>query len=78
MCCIIPSINSYIPGLPNGKSAGKMCIHLDPITFKCAIWETETYPKFCRNFQAEVDVCGQTQEEAKELLTNLEYLTQPD
>jgi len=77
MCCIVPSFHSPIPGLPNGKPSGQMCLHLDPGTFKCAIWETEKYPKFCREFKPALDVCGHSQEEAKKLLTTLESATKP-
>jgi Fe-S-cluster containining protein len=28
-CCIAPSISSSIPGMPNGKPAGVVCVHLD-------------------------------------------------
>jgi hypothetical protein len=77
MCCIIPSINSPIPGMPNGKPAGTMCVNLDPVTFRCNIWGTDQYPKFCRQFAPTPDVCGQSQDEARELLRILEEVTKP-
>lgn len=78
MCCIAPSINSRIPGMPYGKPAGQACIHLDLSTFKCNIWGTKQYPKFCRDFEPEITTCGHSQEEARELLTLLEKETSPE
>ena len=28
-CCIAPSINEPLPGMPQGKPAGVRCVHLD-------------------------------------------------
>ena len=36
-CCIAPSINSPLPGMPNGKPAGVPCVNLDE-NFLCRIF----------------------------------------
>jgi hypothetical protein len=63
--------------MPQGKPSMQMCIHLDPVTRKCAIWGTNDYPKFCRGFKPELDFCGNTREEAHELLAIMEIVTKP-
>ncbi|MFO7680639.1 MAG: YkgJ family cysteine cluster protein [Chloroflexota bacterium] len=77
ICCIAPSISSPIPGMPQGKPAGQVCIHLDLTTRRCAIWGAPHYPAVCRNFTPTPDVCGQSREEAMILLTTLEVETRP-
>jgi Fe-S-cluster containining protein len=68
-CCIAPSISSPIPGMPGGKPAGTVCIHLQE-DYSCAIYEQR--PKVCRDFQAEELVCGTNREEALGILSWLE------
>ena len=70
-CCIAPSISSSIPGMPSGKAAGIRCIHLTD-ELKCAIFTRIDRPEVCANFQAETLVCGNSREEALEILSNLE------
>ncbi|MFY9179089.1 MAG: YkgJ family cysteine cluster protein [Venatoribacter sp.] len=73
-CCIAPSISSPIPGMPEGKKAGERCLHL---TFDnlCAIFNDPKRPTVCSQFQADSDVCGQTSEQALQLITLLELAT---
>jgi uncharacterized protein len=62
-CCIIPSISSAIPGMPNGKPAGLRCIHLME-DWKCHIFDSPLRPKVCGGFQAEALVCGESRDDA--------------
>lgn len=77
MCCIATSIVQPIPGMPNGKKAGEVCVNLDPVTVQCRIWGTSEYPKFCKGFQPEEAFCGTSREEAAQILTFLEESTRP-
>lgn len=71
-CCIAPSINHPLPGMPDGKPAGVMCANLDPVSYLCRLWGTEQYPDTCRRFRAEPAVCGTSREEALVLIECLE------
>lgn len=77
MCCIAPSIQQSIPGMPLGKKAGDYCYNLDPETLNCRIWGQDNYPDFCRGFQPERAFCGDNREEAEQILTFLEGSTKP-
>ncbi len=70
-CCIAPSISSPLPGMPNGKPGGVACIHLSE-DFQCLIYNHPERPTVCKNFKAEVDICGTSREEALFLLGKLE------
>lgn len=70
-CCIYISISSAMPGYPNGKPAGVPCMHLNE-NLECTIFNSELRPKVCGDFKAEKLVCGDTAEEAREILSNLE------
>ena len=74
-CCIAPSINTPYYGMPNGKAAGEICVHLDRDTMQCRIWQTKHYPSTCQNFQAEAWVCGSSREEAITIISELEKHT---
>ena len=76
-CCIAISISSPIPGMPDGKPAGVVCVNLDPETCLCRIWGRPEYPNVCRNLKAEREMCGSSREEALAYLTELERLTAP-
>lgn len=69
-CCIIPSISSAIPGMPRGKRAGERCIHLLN-DYSCAIYNDKVKPKVCDDFKADIEVCGNTREDALILLQKL-------
>lgn len=71
VCCIVPSISSFIPGMPNGKPGGVTCIHLTP-DMKCGIFNDPGRPKVCAGFKAERLVCGNSRSEAARILSSLE------
>jgi len=81
-CCIAPSINTPIPGMPNGKPAGVACIHLQD-DFKCAIFNKLERPDFCGSLKPSLEMCGDhnhanAREYAIAWLSHLEQLTKPD
>jgi uncharacterized protein len=76
-CCTAPSINSPIPGMPNGKPAGVRCVQLD-VENRCKIFGLPDRPAFCASLQANLEMCGETREYAIIWLTHLETLTKPD
>ncbi|HWU66066.1 MAG TPA: YkgJ family cysteine cluster protein [Methylophilus sp.] len=76
-CCIAPSINSPIPGMPLGKPAGVPCIQLDEL-LRCKLFGQPERPAFCGGLQPAVDMCGETREQAISWLNGLESATQPD
>jgi Fe-S-cluster containining protein len=75
-CCIAPSISSSIPGMPEGKAAGIRCINLDELN-RCLLWGRPNFPEICKNFQPVRWVCGDSNGEALQRLTELETLTTP-
>ena len=70
-CCIMPSISSAIPGMPNGKPGGVRCIHLTE-DLRCAIFYEPTRPRVCDGFKADPLVCGTSRNEALQILGELE------
>lgn len=81
-CCIAPSINSAIPGMPNGKPAGIACVQLLS-DFSCAIFGKPERPTFCGSLQPNIEMCGgdnleNPREYAMNWLTKLEKLTLPN
>lgn len=70
-CCIAPSLSSPIPGMPYSKPAGVPCIHLTD-DLKCAIYDDPLRPRACVAFKAEMEFCGNSREEALEILSSLE------
>ncbi len=70
-CCIVPSISSPIPGMPNGKPAGVRCIHLTD-KYGCAIFHSPDRPSVCAGFKAEQLVCGNNRNEAITILADLQ------
>ena len=70
-CCIVPSISSFIPGMPNGKPAGVRCIHLTE-ELQCALFGSNDRPQVCKEFLADSLVCGNCREEAINTLSMLE------
>lgn len=75
-CCIAPSINSPIPGMPNGKPAGVRCVQLDEKN-RCMIFNRPERPAFCASLQPSEEMCGTSRTAAIAWLTTLEQLTQP-
>lgn len=76
-CCTAPSINSPIPGMPNGKPAGVRCVQLDKQN-RCKIFGQLERPAFCSSLQPSVEMCGENATQAIAWLTHLEALTKPD
>lgn len=74
-CCIAPSINTPYYGMPNGKAAGEICVHLDHDRFHCAIWGTKHYPLTCQKFKPEPDICGNSREQAIQIINLIEGIT---
>ncbi|HQN65987.1 MAG TPA: YkgJ family cysteine cluster protein [Methylophilus sp.] len=75
-CCIAPSINSPIPGMPLGKPAGVRCIQLDEEN-RCKLFGKPERPIFCGNLQPSIEMCSERKEHAIAWLTRLEELTRP-
>lgn len=75
-CCIAPSINSPIPGMPNGKPAGVRCVQLDEQNC-CMIFGKPERPSFCASLQPSEEMCGKSRIDAIEWLSKLEQLTTP-
>jgi Fe-S-cluster containining protein len=73
-CCIAPSISSPIPLHPHGKAAGMRCLHLDA-EYKCMLFGKPERPAICARFRAEPEMCGETREQALNMLTALEIQT---
>ena len=69
-CCIAPSITSTTAAMPQGKPAGKVCVHLND-QLLCELFEQAERPKVCGNFNFDPEVCGTCREEA---LNNLSWL----
>lgn len=76
-CCIVPSISSPIPGMPNGKPAGVRCVQLTPDN-RCALYGKPERPEVCRRLQPSPEMCGESAQEAMIYLTWLEQATAPD
>lgn len=75
-CCIAISISSPIPGMPNGKPAGTLCVHLTDAGLCCLFGRPER-PRVCVEFTADREICGANRQEALQLLSALEARTRP-
>jgi uncharacterized protein len=75
-CCIAPSITSPIPGMPQGKPAGVLCVQLDE-ELRCRIFGAPQRPACCGSLQPSIEMCGTTRAEALVWLTRLERETAP-
>lgn len=73
-CCIAPSINSPIPGMPDGKPAGVRCIQLDENN-ACRLFGSSDRPLLCERFLPDPCVCGSDRDEALHNLIVLEKAT---
>ena len=73
-CCIAPSISTPIPGMPHGKPAGERCVQLSNLNL-CKIFGLPERPAVCGQFTADREVCGETTEQALEILTWWEHAT---
>ena len=75
-CCIAPSINTPLPGMPKGKPAGVPCVNLDS-DMRCKIFNSPERPAFCASLQPSQEMCGSCKLDALNYLTELEELTRP-
>ena len=75
-CCIVPAIHTPFFGMPKGKAKGERCAHHDSDGL-CALFGDPRRPECCSQFQAEPEFCGNSQEEALLLLTDLEAMSDP-
>lgn len=75
-CCIAPSINSPLPGMPHGKPAGVPCAQL-LADMRCAVFGKPERPAFCGSLQASTEMCGADRHAALLWLTQLEVNTLP-
>ena len=70
-CCIVISISSSLPGMPDGKPAGIRCINLDEEN-NCRIYKSDNYPQVCRDFKASLEMCGENNDFAFDYFWSLE------
>jgi len=73
-CCIAPSITSTTSTMPQGKPAGKVCIHLNK-QLLCKLFGKAERPKVCSDFSFDPEICGTCREEALQKLNWLEATT---
>ncbi|MCL4296019.1 MAG: YkgJ family cysteine cluster protein [Anaerolineae bacterium] len=73
-CCIAPSIASPIPGMPQGKPAGVRCVQLTEDN-RCRLFGQPERPAVCVRLRPEVEMCGQSAEQALAWLSDLERAT---
>jgi Fe-S-cluster containining protein len=76
-CCIAPSISSSIPGMADGKPAGIRCTQLTADN-RCRLFDNNERPQVCKNLQPSGEMCGSSNSEAMERLTEWEQLTRPE
>ncbi len=74
-CCIVPSISSPIPGMPNGKPAGVRCVQLTDANH-CRIFGQPDRPLVCGHLPPSLEMCGTTDDHAFAYLGWLEQITQ--
>ncbi|KAF1027765.1 MAG: hypothetical protein GAK37_02364 [Pseudomonas sp.] len=73
-CCIAPSISSPLPGMPAGKPAGERCLHLS-VEQLCQLFGRPERPAVCGGFKPDIEVCGNSREEAIKLIGWWEDMT---
>jgi Fe-S-cluster containining protein len=76
-CCVAISISSPLPNMPYGKKAGVRCLNLSKDN-TCSLHNTSDYPDVCKNLRPDLEMCGETNNEAFYYLEKLESLTSPD
>jgi len=75
-CCIVISISSPIPGMPNGKPAGVPCVQLDE-NLRCKLFGRPERPAVCVSLKPSPEMCGSSAAEAFAILSEWESLTRP-
>ena len=69
-CCIFIDISSSIPNHPNGKPSGVRCKNMNEHNV-CNIHNSDEYPQVCKNYKADIVFCGDSFEESKKILIEL-------
>jgi Fe-S-cluster containining protein len=75
-CCIVISISSYIPGMPEGKPAGVRCVQLTEDNM-CKLFGKPERPNVCKSLQPSEEMCGTECSHAYSYLEALEKATKP-
>ena len=75
-CCIAPSISTPIPGMPNGKPAGVVCVQLTE-DFRCRLFGRPERPAVCTSLRPAAEMCGARREDALATLGRWECETRP-
>ena len=75
-CCVVPSITSPIPGMPDGNAAGVPCVQLDA-GLRCKLFGEPTRPQECSALRPAADMCGVDPVAAFVRLRRLEIATRP-
>lgn len=75
-CCIAPSISPSYPALPEGKPAGVVCPHLTDDR-KCQLFGKPERPAACVGLRPQLEMCGESTEQAMATLLAWEDLTNP-
>lgn len=76
-CCIVPSIFSPIPSMPDGKPANTSCLHLDQ-QLRCELFDLPLRPNVCASLQASSEMCFTHRDDAMAYLIQLEADTAPN
>jgi hypothetical protein len=63
--------------MPAGKPAGVACVHLDT-AMRCRLFGDPRRPALCDAFAAEPAICGESREQALQILALLEVQSAPD
>lgn len=75
-CCIVVSISTAIPGMPEGKPAGIRCVQLTQDN-KCRLFGKPERPKVCLSLRPSLDMCGDNNDHAFKYLAKIEEETKP-
>jgi uncharacterized protein len=63
--------------MPNGKPAGMRCVQLTDDN-RCLLFGMPERPKVCVGLKPMADICGDSADEALQLIARLERLTYPE
>ena len=75
-CCIVPSISSAIPGMPEGKAAGVRCAQLTADN-RCRLFGRPERPAVCIALRPSTEMCGADDAAAFVYLIRLDQATRP-
>ena len=76
-CCVAISISSPIPGMPDGKPAGRRCAQLTE-DGRCKLFGQPDRPRICVSLRPSTEMCGDNDAHAYRYLAGLEEATRPD